>query len=242
MGNSSNINSTPYGNFAVFSEQGSLLFYCDEKKIKWYLKRDLAEKIDEKTIRLKFKHKGVGVDKRLLVQLENICVCCGSKENLTKHHVVPYCYRKHFPEDLKNHNHFDVLILCRDCHDFYEAHFANKLKEDLLDIYDLSIVPSCSIDFERARKASRALLDHEDKIPNKRKEELFGYISVHLGRKPNEKDIEELAKTYEDSKVNLNEVLVSRIGNIEDFNNIWRKDFIKNMNPKHLPKYWKDIK
>lgn len=53
-------------------------------------------------------------------KLENRCVCCGTTEYLTRHHVIPYMYRKHLHGKFKDNNHHDVLPICYECHRKYE--------------------------------------------------------------------------------------------------------------------------
>ena len=104
-----------YGNYQVLSPDGHLMFRCDEKKANWYIKRNLAEIIsnDPLIVKLKFQPKGLGNHNKKygLSVIENICVVCGSDEFLTRHHVVPTCYRKFFPLEKKSHNFHDVLSL-----------------------------------------------------------------------------------------------------------------------------------
>ena len=41
----------------------------------------------------------------------------GNIGNLTRHHVVPHCYRRNFPQELKAYCSHDVLPLCHSCHE-----------------------------------------------------------------------------------------------------------------------------
>ena len=53
-------------------------------------------------------------------RLENRCVCCGTTEFLTRHHVIPYMFRKHLHGKFKDNSHHDVLPICYECHRKYE--------------------------------------------------------------------------------------------------------------------------
>ena len=123
-----------YGNCQVLSPEGHLMFRCESKKANWYLKRDLADIITDEplVIKLKFQPNGLGNHNKNygLSEMENICVVCGSDEFLTRHHVVPICYRKYFPIEKKSHNFHDVLSVCAVCHESYEK-FAFDFKLSL---------------------------------------------------------------------------------------------------------------
>ena len=105
----------------MFSPDGILMFRCDYKKANWYLKRNLGEVISQYPlkVKLKFKPRGLGNHNKSfgLTEMSNECVICGASEYLTRHHVVPYCYRRYFPTSIKSHNFHDVLSLCVKCHD-----------------------------------------------------------------------------------------------------------------------------
>lgn len=131
-----------YGNCKVLSPDGLLMFRCDEKRVNWYIKRNLADitSTDPITIKLNFKPRGLGNHGKAygLIEMKNICVNCGKDSELNRHHVVPYCYRKFFPLKLKSHNFHDVLSLCVSCHEKYERS-ADRLKEFLANEYNAPI-------------------------------------------------------------------------------------------------------
>lgn len=113
------------GNFTAFDPNGDFLFNCDSKKARWYVKKKLADWTnDEQThFKLNFTPKGKGnreLGKYFTEYIKNQCVICGCDSNLTKHHVVPSCYKRHFPEKCKSNDHFDVLLICTDCHEKLE--------------------------------------------------------------------------------------------------------------------------
>ena len=96
-----------YGNWLVLHPNGCEMFRCVTRKAQWYLTRDLANMISEipPVIQLKFEPGGLGWfgDEFALTQKQNLCVVCGTEElpRLTKHHIVPTLYKKHFPKHLK---------------------------------------------------------------------------------------------------------------------------------------------
>ncbi|NIQ13420.1 MAG: hypothetical protein GTO02_03115, partial [Candidatus Dadabacteria bacterium] len=174
------IRKTPqYGNCEVLGPDGNLMFRCCQKKALWYLERNLGNQISKEpfTIQLTFTPKGKGhVDDPYFLQImKNLCVVCGSDENLTRHHVVPYCYRKFFPTNLKDHRSYDVMALCIPCHELYEEK-ATEFKEELA-VKHSAPVSGTGARFDKAlsaaRGAARAILEHGNKIPPARKDILI---------------------------------------------------------------------
>ena len=234
-----------YGNWQVQSPDGILMFRCDEKKAMWYVKRSLGDIInnDPKIVKLNFKPNGLGNHKRNygLTEMLNICVVCGTGEFLTRHHVVPHCYRKYFPLEIKSHNFHDVLSVCVDCHDKYERK-ADDYKYQLSLVYQAPIngEPIDNKEIIRARKLANSLINFENVMPKNRKIEIKNQIKEILG-------IKKLHKSRLDKLLNLEvkysnkthgEIVVSKLNDIESFMVSWRKHFIENNDCKFLPKDW----
>lgn len=239
-----------YGNYQVLDPDGCLMFRCDSKKFGWYLRKNLAEQIEPNVIKLKFKPAGQGYRQSsyYLQDRANICVVCGKKEDLSRHHVVPYCYRKCFPEHIKKHNYYDVLPLCTDCHDKYEAKYALKKRKELAQQYDapvhgVGIRETCEKQ-NRACRAANTLFFHGKKIPAEKRRRLLSSIEEFLGKEPTEQEIESMAevsisryckgpfyKTH-------GELVVAKIESIGSFVKEWRKHFVSTMKPKFLPSGW----
>ena len=103
-----------YGNCKILAPDGKLMCRCLEKRVNWYLNRHLAQIVDNDplTIQLNFKPSGNGSTHQDLKTIrENICVVCGDNNlsHLTKHHTIPYEYRRYFPDELKSHNSIYVV-------------------------------------------------------------------------------------------------------------------------------------
>ena len=234
-----------YGNCQVLSPDGHLMFRCEEKRIKWYLSRNLAEIVNDSppTIKLTFKPKGLGNhDKNYgLTIMTNQCVNCGSSEYLSRHHVVPYCYRKFFPNEHKSHNFHDVLSVCVECHNLYERK-ADKLKYDLSIEYNAPIQGEINNDAKEKRKYAKiasTLLDINNNLPKSRIDELYNKVRNYLNKDPKQNDLIILSNI--DCKI-LNrthgEIVMSKVNNIESFIRIWREHFILNNECKFLPDNW----
>jgi len=239
-----------YGNCVMLSPEGQTLCLCDQKKINWYLSRNLAvlERTDPPTIRLKFTPKGNGkADFPYYVsEKKNICVCCGGKTGLTKHHCIPHCFRRFFPRAYKSHNCHDIVLLCDECHIKYEI-YANQLKHKLLTEYGISAIlriPDEDLHLIGIAKKANALVRYRDKMPLKRIKELEAVIKNHLGKEElTEEDVKAVQACdprfcFPSEGDRFGKQLVDKISNIPEFIILWRKHFVDTMNPQHLPKFW----
>lgn len=233
-----------YGNCKVLSPDDVLMFRCNKKKINWYLDRNIADLIDEDplTIRLKFKPKGLGNNGKYgLTEMMNICVICGTSDKLSRHHIVPHCYRRYFPIERKSHNFHDVVPLCVNCHEEYEK-WAQSFKIQLSDKYSAPINGELVNNKEilKLKRLASCLVEKRNKIPNKRILEIKQFIKLSLGwKKISKKRLNELInsnlKVYNRTH---GEIVVSKLDNIDDFIKEWRLHFIQNTDCKFLPKNW----
>ena len=234
----------------MLAPDGAMLCRCGQERIDWYLSRDLAvlESDDPPTIRLNFEPSGRRhvEDEFYLQEKENICVICGGTENLSKHHVVPYCFRKFFPEHLKKHSYHDVLLLCRPHHDEYEKE-ADKLKAAIANEYDISMQGyGISID-EQLRKvhdAAWSLLRNGRTLRRRKKDDLKKIIRSHLGKKQvYHKDIIAASQiSYNiknDEYKEYGKFVIENVKSLEEFIIRWRAHFVEHAKPKFLPEYWK---
>ena len=103
--------SNLYDNIAIFSPANILLCYVNKKKISFYIKKNLVDKIDDQNYRLTFTPKGLGtINEGQFAQTPskriNQCVVSGTTINLTLHHVVPTYVRRHFPLEEKSNFQF----------------------------------------------------------------------------------------------------------------------------------------
>ena len=244
------ITTSFYGNCICVDRSGKEMFRCAERKMNWYLTRGLAEKIGDNPplFKLLFDPKGPGHhgDGFFLQDRENKCVVCGSLEELTKHHVVPYCYRRFFPKVYNRYGTYDVMMLCESDHVSYERH-STQLKLKLADEFEAPLngrVPAESLEKRAGDKVIRTaatLIKHGDKIPEPRKTELLSIIKEFLGKDVvASEDLEQLTRIVE-TKIEVTphgQIVVSKITSIDDFNVRWRKHFYEIMSPQFLPKYW----
>lgn len=238
----SNKNRKIYGNNQVISPDGILMFRCDDRKANWYLKKDLGEIVNDKplTIKLKFKPNGLGNYNRFgLEEMKNNCVICGSGEYLTRHHIFPYCYRKHLPIEMKSHNFHDVLPMCISCHDEYERK-ADVLKYELSITYDAPIDGEVNIEKHLIKYIKIAKSLNNKEIPKNRmlllKNELKSFFNIK--RLTNNK-IESISNIKVSTiKRTHGEIVMSKIKDYQPFIELWRSHFINNNIFNYLPKDW----
>jgi hypothetical protein len=241
-----------YGNIKVFAPDGKQLFYSDHKKAKWYLDRDLANIIGENSIQLTFEPKGDGNwGKYGEFPIENRCVVCGTTDELTRHHIVPHSYRKHLPDEYKNHNFHDVALVCIEHHHQYEREFADAFKVSLIDKYDLDIDQSPSKESDRIntklRSISNALLKYKSFINIERIISMENEIKQFLNKDVIDNNDIEYVYNLSSSKTHYNTLESDIIMkwkeklesiNIDEFIVMWRQHFIDSMKPKYMPKGW----
>lgn len=224
------MSSKGYSNYKLFSKDGRLLCNISKRRAQWYLKKDLAVQLSPTEIQLLFKENGESLQHKVISEhRDNICVFCGTADNLTSHHIVPYRFKKHFPSDYKACNSFDVTLLCRTCHDTYEIE-ATKFTDDLLARHSIT---KCNT---RSKEvwAAQILLKEGNKLPTWRYAELFNTIPVEF--RISEEALKDFANSHE--KRLVNKELVDRINDIPKFIVMWRKHFAIYANPKFMPASW----
>lgn len=234
-----------YGNYQVLSPEGYLMFRCDDKKANWYLSRNLATIINQEpfTIQLKFKPRGLGNHNKPfgLSEMRNQCVNCGTDKFLTKHHIVPLCYRKHFPLSHKSHNFHDVLSMCLDCHEKYERK-ADELKKEISLKYDSPIngqLQKLDKKLIRVIKNASTLIGQYNNIPEVRINEMRSEIKEYLDRDFTTDDLVSLSNYKKNVlKITHGEVVIQKVDDLQEFIKMWRKHFIDNNKCEYLPKSW----
>ncbi len=235
-----------YGNCQVFSPDGHLMFRCDAKKSNWYLSRGLAtlQNEDPYEIKLTFQPKGLGNHNKSygLTEIDNCCVVCGTTEYLTRHHVVPICYRKFFPIEIKSHQFHDVISLCADCHEKYE-HYAFKFKKELAIRYSAPINGEKfnNRDILKMKKIAVCLTsDWLKHIPKTKvqdmKSEMKKFFSWKRITKPRLESL--IGKNLKVLNRTHGEVVISRLTELKPFIREWRQHFLDHNDCKYLPKNW----
>jgi hypothetical protein len=238
-----------YHNCNILGPDGRLLCRSGRKKIGWYLKMGLAAMVSEEplTIQLNFEPAGEGArsDPFGMSDKINCCVVCGESENLTKHHIVPYTFRRHFPANLKEHQSHDVLMLCLACHVKYEPE-AQKLHMSMCDEYGIRAQEPREKDPEyQVRGLCFALVKHGAQMPPERREEILRKIAEIKGT-----EYDYIARASDPLKDQVDDrrtrncaaygraVATSDMVDLQEFSARWRWHFVDVMEPKFLPDHW----
>lgn len=234
-----------YSNGKMLAPDNELLCRVSIEKINWYLKRGLAILIDEDppTIRLNFEPNGRGKSKDAfyLADRENKCVVCG-KENektMTRHHIVPYCYRKYFPLTRKRHVYHDVVLLCQECHRKYEK-YADKKKKKLHKKHKVPMHKNGRVIDDillLAKKSADAILSGRYSSDD------MNFLKVFFKRNKIKQEDLEIASHLNPEVKKLvryypGQELMKKIKDIDEFILNWRKHFIDTMEPEYLPSHW----
>lgn len=243
------MNSTTklYDNLEILCPDGNLLGHCNVDKFKWYIKRDLAVQLSEKTLQLKFIPKEWdGKVPNNLTEKKNICVNCGTKEELTKHHVIPRVYIKYFPLEIKSNNSHDVVLLCADCHSDYELE-ATKLKKELAIKYDAPLnVQKKDSALTKAYSCLVHLLNYQHRQEWKQTNLILNMmftVNKYLpDAKFNDDDLHLLRnRVAEINRISHGKKVLDQITDYQEFVEMWRNHFIDTMDPQFMPNGW-DIK
>ena len=240
-----------YHNCLIIAPDGTELAYCDEKKEHYYLSHGLATSIEMnglRAIKLNFEPKSKSVEKEFLFPRNNACAVCGKKDELTKHHIVPYNYRVNFPIEIKSRNSYDIVALCTEHHAEYERK-ADKFKKELAGEFGVKFqdekMDEETFNKKRAKGAAKTLLLYEKNIPIDRKPILIADIKKFLGRLPTQEDILKLCETEKKKAREINDhgkLICDKLKSIDEINDFiirWRQHFLKVMNPQYMPKDWK---
>jgi hypothetical protein len=180
-------------NWKVHHPDGRHMFTCGERKAKWYMDRKLAHQIGEKAIQFNFEPKGNGFKEHEVFGLSGRiaqCVVTGQRDELQRHHIVPYCYRSHFPKEYKSKNHHDVVLVHYKVHEEYEKQ-AIKFKDQMalrygiktLSQYNLEYTKAISSYFEtRVKTLSKfhALFTSYNYIPDHVIADNLAYVAKHV--------------------------------------------------------------
>jgi hypothetical protein len=246
-------NQRLYGNWVMLAPDGTELCLCNERKFKWYTSRGLAQQLgDSKQFQLTFWPKGKGHAESnpeyYLGEKKNVCVVCGTSENLTKHHVVPSFYRKHFPHEFKSRASHDLVLICIKDHFDYENNHAMYLTRQIAE--ELGVLVEAGVVNPSPKKKKQASLAHalltNEKIPNKRVAEITALLVKLIGYIPTDDQLADIAmnhalrsrKVIDKSHGFLVAKLLTEQGTIQEFMRRWRRHFVEHAQPQHLPHGW----
>lgn len=242
-----------YGNCLMLSPNGSEMAYVNRRRMDFYLQNQLAVLVsdDPAVFKLNFAPRGEGSTKRSsgLMYMKNRCCVCGITENLTRHHVVPRCYRKYFPLNMKDNLSYEVLPVCVPCHAKYE-NWADDFKYELSKTYSAPINGNISnSDAKQGLKVKSyfyVLRKYGHKLPERMREKMRRELEDHLLliQMTEEEYATAVSLTKKKHPVGYmthGELVVSHLRTQQEimrFIILWRKHFVQKMDPKHLPENW----
>lgn len=243
-----------YGNCEVYSPDNELMFRCMEKRINWYLKRNLATIIRENPLAIKLNFTPNGKGSLVKSIRNNQCVVCGEEnlEQLTRHHIIPYEYRKYFPRDLKEHNAIYVVPLCLLCHEKYER-YADEFKKQIEEKFNAPRQNNFQ-NYNYIEKHITTILRYKDLIPENRLKEIKQILSKSMS---SEFDMNFVESDCDDntklelhlkniqatgySKNNHAEIVIKTCQDLDGFSKRWVVHFIETMNPQFMPDFLIEI-
>ena len=239
------MNSTKnlYDNCEIYSPDNNLLGHCNFDKFNWYLKRDLAIKVSEKRLKLKFVPKDWKNYAPNLVKKENICVNCRTSDELTKHHVIPKCYIKYFPLEIKSNNSHDVVLLCGDCHAAYEDE-AILIKRELAIKYNAPLdIKKEHVRMFKAYSCLTQLMNHQKTPVWEQSQMILNMMYTVETYMPDatytDDELQTLRKKVAKVKsVNHGKLVMDHIDDYQEFAEMWRLHFLETMEPSFMPIGW----
>lgn len=234
-----------YDSYELRDMDGKLIGLCPKKRFDWYLQRGIAEKIGSNAIRLLFEpnmkhpeHNNMKIIKRELV-----CVVCGSTEKLLKYHTIPHCFKKWFPDKLKSHSSYDVILLCNE-HSGDANYIYHEYMKELLDAYKIHDDDFIDKEKQKIKKLAIVLLKKKINKDSIEMRERLNELSNLAGYTVTENDIIKLSNIDITRKINdcssaaeyiIKHSLESDSELIGKFVLDWKNLFIEDMNPKFLP-------
>lgn len=250
-----------YENFRLIDPENEFLSFIPRKRFHWYIRKGLGKQIDETTVQLTFQPKNKSTSEFQKERLENLCVVCGGAENLTKHHIVPYEYRKYFRLSYKSRNAYDIVGLCSECHAKYEIK-ASKLKLEIGNEYGACLGGQGiihDIDKAKIKRLAASLLHARNKMPSNRRKEVEANLSqlcqTNIYKEDGSLNLS-ILKEYASLKIvdktryiSHGELVVTALLNkgsteeekntlMQDFVIMWRKHFVENTSPKFMSSSW----
>lgn len=242
-----------YGNWIVLHPDGFEMFRCDNRRAEWYLSRELAKKVGDHVMQFTFTPRGTGHrdEPYYLQSLPNVCFVCGTTEQMTKHHVVPYQFRKVMPIQFKEGNCHDVVWLCRPHHDEYEVH-AWELRLKLIREYGIPLQYNSPELKEKKKSLAdlNALKKYSHLMGEERKVFLEGRVrqrhgieqitpqTIDILAAELESQIDPLVVDQRATNRKMVKAVLDAFGDLHDFMRLWRQHFLDKMKPQHMPQHW----
>ena len=207
----------------------------------------MVEEEDPYTVRLSFEPNLAAMFERdyYATVKENRCVVCGRDDQYMKKLIIPRDYRRHFPEEWKNHLSHDMLLLCPPCHSISCNH-DSVLRQKIAERYNVPISQNTLREVSsKVKSAAKALLYSSNKLPAARKRELETVLETHDNVKIGELDSNRLEQIINNTLSDCAETHAAKViekvlneGTLKEFIKMWREHFLETMKPGYLPPLW----
>jgi hypothetical protein len=232
-----------YGNFKILDPEENLIGLCDVKRYRWYIRQNVAVPFGEKTVKLlkppEYKD-GFSIYKP--VERDTVCVVCGVVNDLTKFHVVPSQFKKHFPDNKKEHNSSDVVLLCGNC-SVNANHITDIFKKIIFNM--LNVSPKNFTDPVKINIRKFAMKINKNKSHGKPYDTELQMLKTLLGRENDtftDQELQEYHVLSSDTSYKGFSTIGEYVTNafkesnkIDYFSTKWRDNFVQNLEPKYLP-------
>jgi len=251
--------SPMYDNCELLDPHGTLLSKISRKKGRWYVSKGLGEwkSADENQVMLNFEPKARSSQSYGISKKENVCVICGSSENLIRFYIVPYVYRALFPDCYKSHMSHDIVIVCGYCHMNCERYTQSRMRELELMCRPPGGYPPKYIqnaDLYQVRTCATALRDWKHKMPEEKVKQYESVVANYVHTVTGE--IKTGSISAEDLEFTMNveyqvenphyvapsEFVVKKIASDDEqihvFVRSWRQYFVDTLCPKFMPIGW----
>lgn len=242
MSSHRHLTKAPYGNIEVLHPNGFVMFRTGDSRANWYLKRGLATSVSARVIQLTFEPNGPGHCDEPFFTCEkaNACVVCGKSNDLTRHHVVPACYKIHFPKITDRVGSYDVLPLCDKDHEKYNLQ-QRDLMQVIADTYEAPVSGRTLNaeqvkDHRQFRSHAITLLAHGDKMPPHRRELLSKGVISYFGHDRLQEIVD--LPIPESTVITHGQLVMQKVTELDNFAIMWRNHFVESMSPAHLPSFW----
>jgi hypothetical protein len=237
-----------YENMEIYAPTGFFLGYIPSHRFNWYIERNLAEKINDKAIKLMFEPKNIKSLETIRTvhePKENKCVVCGNTQEMCRYRITPYEVKKLLPEKYKAHRANDVVALC--CEDVPDAdYFTKEFKLELFKKYDVDITKFKLVGKEdNIYKLIKKILSKTTKL-----EYANECLVKYFGKIPTKEELEDFMAKCED-KIHFDgfetpeHMLVQKVideNNVVEFLKLWKQNFVEKMEPKYLPwDFWIEL-
>jgi hypothetical protein len=258
------MSNAKYDNCTILDMRDKVIGKCPRRRLDWYLRKDIAERVDDSTIRLKFEPNYKDPDSLNfdeIVTRESVCVVCGESDKLNKFHIIPKCFKTLFPVKLRSRSSADVILLC-DYHSNEANYYSDQYKQELYEKYE--VYPSNFVDEKKQdiktiaqkiikKQTSINKSKHGDKTVAITKDmEKLDELIKSCGLIDNDVNTVDVNTVDVNTLANLNtKIMVDDIDNayeyivkkslendnnkIREFIKDWKDFFVETSNPEYLP-------